>query len=59
MKKICPKCKTEFDCYPEDISKCHCSKVVLSKDAQKAIKKEYKDCLCNACLKKMADKYPV
>ncbi len=56
MKKICPICKAEFDCYPEDISKCHCSKVSLSKAAKEAIAKEYKDCLCNDCLKKMADK---
>ncbi len=57
MKKICPVCKVEFDCYPDDIKKCHCSKITLSQKAKEFLKTNYNDCLCNKCLTEVAERF--
>lgn len=54
MKKICSKCKTEFECKADDISNCHCSKSVLSEEITQYIQMNHTDCLCPECLKKIA-----
>jgi hypothetical protein len=53
MKKICPKCFAEFECNPEEIEICNCSKINLSIEIKELINKNYNDCLCLECLKKL------
>ncbi|MDR2836930.1 MAG: cysteine-rich CWC family protein [Bacteroidales bacterium] len=51
MKKICEKCKQEFECnHSED---CWCSKEALSGEVLKYLKENYPDCLCKTCLKEI------
>ncbi len=50
MTKTCEKCKTEFECLADDIKNCHCNTVQL-KPEEILILGEFKDCLCNNCLK--------
>jgi hypothetical protein len=46
----CARCEKRFECKPEDISSCDCSKVELSKEEYHFINARFKKCVCNACL---------
>jgi Family of unknown function (DUF5522)/Cysteine-rich CWC len=48
--KICPRCKKEFNCKPENISSCACSEVVLSNETKSFLANTFYKCLCNECL---------
>jgi hypothetical protein len=48
--KICPRCKKEFRCNPENIAACGCSQVVLSNAAKTFLANTFFKCLCNDCL---------
>ncbi len=47
----CERCGTLFECNPENISACHCSKVELNDLELKFVAAKHKGCLCNACLR--------
>ena len=49
IRKICPKCGKEFDCYHN--SSCWCLKYKLSKENISFLKNTYDDCLCEDCLR--------
>ncbi len=59
MKKICPVCKCEFDCYSNEIKKCHCSKVALNHKAKEFLAKHYDECLCSKCLEEVAVRFNI
>lgn len=46
--KTCESCGTVFPCQP---GSCWCDNVDLSDEALRKLEKEYKDCLCEKCLK--------
>lgn len=51
MRKICPRCGSEFECCADgDVAKCHCVNVRLSEVQRATIKAQYSDCLCHDCL---------
>ena len=56
MKKKCSKCKVKFSCQSENISSCWCTKINISQQKIKILKKNYSDCLCVRCLKNFLDK---
>ena len=57
MKKSCARCGEIFDClHDSDITRCHCARIVLTSSQRQAIKATYEGCLCNACLRLMAEK---
>ncbi len=58
MIKKCQKCNQEFDCRHDEILECHCVRVPLNKKALQYLKENYKDCLCNKCLKEVAAMFP-
>lgn len=49
-EKICPRCKTRFDCKPGNITQCQCFGVNLTAEQQKHVEQRYNDCLCHNCL---------
>jgi len=51
--KICPRCKSEFLCYHENILLCACSKVALTDAEREFIAKQYSACLCVECLQQL------
>ncbi len=53
MIKKCERCNQEFNCRHDDIFECHCIHVPISEKAQKYLKENYKDCLCNKCLREI------
>ncbi len=54
--KNCPRCNTEFECKPGDITNCQCNGIVLNTDTVNFINKKYGDCLCKTCLLQLNDK---
>jgi hypothetical protein len=48
MKKICPKCRTEFEC--KHSSNCWCIDVKITEELTNYLRKNYNDCLCRNCL---------
>ncbi|MBQ4421321.1 MAG: cysteine-rich CWC family protein [Bacteroidales bacterium] len=54
MKKICPKCKEEFECKHNE--NCFCMKYSISEQNLNILKKEFDNCLCEDCLKEYAIK---
>lgn len=44
------RCKTPFACKPEAIHECDCRIVQLNFEETQFISKQFKDCVCNACL---------
>lgn len=53
MKKICPRCKTLFECQHDNLSDCHCGTVTLDKQQLAYIGNHYNNCLCNSCLQEI------
>jgi len=49
--KICPRCKKEFSCQPENIAACACSKVAVSNDTRIFLAQTFYSCVCTDCLK--------
>jgi hypothetical protein len=49
-QKICPRCKKEFNCNPENIQDCGCSRVLLSNDTKSWLTNTFYNCLCSECL---------
>ncbi len=58
MIKECPKCKKEFNCRKDEIFECHCIHVPVSARAQKFLAENYNECLCNNCLREVAEMFP-
>lgn len=50
MKKICPKCSSEFICRADSIELCSCHNVKLNVGVRDYIKTNYGECLCPKCL---------
>jgi len=59
MIKECAKCKKEFSCRHDEILECHCVQVPISAKAQKYLTENFKDCLCNKCLREVAGMFNV
>lgn len=49
--KNCPCCGSRFECKAGSITQCHCFDVQLTGDERALLEREYKDCLCNGCLR--------
>ena len=56
-KKKCTQCNKELICNVEDIKNCFCVRIKLSPLALDYAKKNYKDCLCSSCLKKLNQEF--
>ncbi len=54
--KICPRCKSVFECKAGNINHCGCSVLVLDKALREWIETRFQDCLCGSCLKELANK---
>ena len=52
-EKYCPKCNNAFICRSENIAKCPCNAVNLSKSTVQFLKTTFYDCLCKNCLEKI------
>lgn len=50
MIKTCERCGGSFECLPEDIVNCSCSKINLEQQVREYLNCKYKDCLCSNCL---------
>ncbi len=48
--KICEKCGASFSCNANEIEKCFCYSIILSKEAISKINTEFSNCLCEKCL---------
>ena len=55
MEKICPRCKTLFDCKFDNLADCHCVNVDLDARQLEYIADHYGDCLCHSCLQDVKD----
>lgn len=55
MTKVCPRCNKTFDC--QHSKDCWCSKYVLSERAKNFLQSQYENCLCEDCLKSIAQEY--
>jgi len=49
--KICPRCRSAFECRVGDITRCQCYTVKLSDAARDLLARNYSDCLCADCIK--------
>lgn len=56
-QKNCPRCNQSFECKVGDINHCHCSNITFTLAEKAFIEERYSDCLCNACLKDLKNKY--
>ncbi|MBR2352311.1 MAG: cysteine-rich CWC family protein [Alistipes sp.] len=56
MRKVCPRCGESFECCADgDVARCHCASVGLTEEQRVALRKHFADCLCNSCLRDLAD----
>ena len=53
--KICESCGTEFGCGAK-LDGCWCTEITLTDAQADDIKAKFNDCLCPACLEKLAAK---
>ena len=51
--KNCPRCGSQFECKPGNITQCQCFTIPLTLNEQAYIKEMYEDCLCVDCLKEL------
>ncbi|MBR1808957.1 MAG: cysteine-rich CWC family protein [Paludibacteraceae bacterium] len=58
--KTCPRCSARFSCYhDDDISRCQCASVRLSKGARLHIALHFPNqCLCIDCLRTINASFP-
>lgn len=54
--KRCERCGTSFKCNADDISNCFCKNMPLPEKAMETINKNFKECLCETCLRYFQDK---
>jgi len=52
--KMCESCGAAFECGSEDTEPCWCNGYDVSQENLRKLRAEYKDCLCEPCLVKMA-----
>ena len=52
-QNVCPRCHAPFECRPDAIELCQCSKVTLSAEDRRYISDRYSDCLCAKCLQEI------
>ena len=57
MIKECPKCGKDFNCRNDEIFECHCIYVPVSAEAQRYLAENFSDCLCNTCLREVAEMF--
>ncbi len=55
--KICPRCKSAFECKVGSITLCQCYGIVFSEAEKKLISDKYRDCLCRGCLLELKSRY--
>ena len=48
--KSCSRCSTAIECRANDISKCDCAKIEITKETTRFLKQTNYNCLCNECL---------
>ncbi len=51
--KQCVRCRSEFECKPENIGECQCSRIQLNDDERAFIKSAFEGCLCLTCLQEL------
>lgn len=52
-KLTCESCGNEFSC-GASLTGCWCAEIKLSDEDRAALKKRFRDCLCRACLERLA-----
>ena len=52
-ERVCESCGNEFSC-GASLKGCWCSEINLSDEARAELRGLYRDCLCPACLEKIA-----
>ncbi|MFT7560115.1 MAG: hypothetical protein ACI93R_002030 [Flavobacteriales bacterium] len=52
----CARCNQTFACNVENIKSCHCSTQALTETQRENIAKQWKTCLCGACLREIKQK---
>ncbi|WP_082086939.1 cysteine-rich CWC family protein [Teredinibacter purpureus] len=50
----CPRCSGNFICRSDAISECHCTALQLTPQTADEIAQQWRDCLCEKCLKQVA-----
>jgi Cysteine-rich CWC len=55
--KTCPRCHTLFECKSGDIAKCQCYEIKLNDAERDYMARQYPDCLCAGCMKKLSAAY--
>ncbi|MFN8291248.1 MAG: cysteine-rich CWC family protein [Chitinophagaceae bacterium] len=48
--RVCPRCKSSFECKQGTITQCQCYTVNLTAEQRAFIEQRYQDCLCRDCL---------
>ncbi len=54
-QKKCPRCNTEFECQPDNITQCQCYGFKISNELKAYIEQRYNDCLCMNCLEYLSN----
>ena len=52
--KVCEACGESFDCEVSLGKGCWCGEIRLSEKSRQELRAKYRDCLCRACLEKVA-----
>jgi hypothetical protein len=53
----CARCGKAFECRPNEISSCDCSKIELTKEEYRYISSRFHRCVCNDCLNALKNEY--
>ncbi len=59
MLKKCNNCKSDFNCNANNINKCWCIKIEVSKEFLEKVNRDYSGCLCKKCFQKIAKYCPI
>lgn len=53
MIKKCGRCHNQFECLADKIDHCACTRLELSEECTRFLKKTHYDCLCISCLSEL------
>lgn len=56
-EKLCPRCKTGFECKVGSILLCQCMNVPLDEAERDYMRERFEDCVCAECLKAVKEEY--
>lgn len=55
QQKKCGRCKILFECTPNSVLSCNCSKIILNTTTKNFLAKTKYNCICNNCLIKLGN----